>query len=141
MSARDDRARAQIVPLAPGERPPAIVVCAVLCALIAIANLVLWAAGWEVSEQELNAAAAIVPALLFGWLAYGLWQTRLLAIAATQVVLALTALFASGSLLVASDLGSAALSLTVITVCGVLFWPLIRVNARAGMRDRVEGHG
>jgi hypothetical protein len=82
-----------------------------------------------------------VPAVLFGWLAYGLWRTRLLAVAAMQVMLAVTALFASGALLVSSDIPSALLSLTIILVSGALFWPLIRVNARIGARDRVEPHG
>ena len=129
------------VPLPPGERPPIVLVCVALCVAIGAANLVLWATGWEVRGQDVNAAAAIVPAVLFGWLAYGLWRTRLVAVAAMQLVLAATALFASGALLVASDVPSALLSVTIIAVCGTLFWPLIRVNARIGARDRVEGHG
>jgi hypothetical protein len=138
---RDAEIRATIVPLGPGERPRAIVVCFVLCLLIAAANVVLWAAGWKVNGRHLNAAAAIAPALLFAWLAYGLWRTALLAIAAMQVVLALTALFATGALLVSSNLASALLSVLVVAVCGVLFWPLIRLNARAGLRDRLIRNG
>lgn len=135
---RDAELRAKLVPLAHGERPRAIVVCIVLCVLIAAGNLVLWAAGWEVRGQQLNAAAAIVPAVLFAWLAYGLWRTTLLAIAAMQVVLAVTTIFATGALLVSSDLRSVLLSLLVMIACAVLFWPLIRLNARAGLRDRLE---
>jgi len=133
--------RDEIEPLPADERPAIVRLCVVLCVAIAAGNLVLWAAGWEVSGQDLNAAAAIVPALLFGWIAYGLWRTRLLAVAAMQVMLAVTALFASGALLVSSNLASALLSATIIAVCAVLFWPLIRINARAGARDRVDGHG
>jgi hypothetical protein len=133
--------REELVPLAPGERPRILLVCVALSLAIAAGNLVLWAAGWEVRGQDLNAAAAIVPALLFGWLAYGLWRTRLLAVATMQLVLAVTALFATGGLLVASNLESVVLSVTIIAVCAVLFWPLIRINARIGARDRVEGHG
>jgi hypothetical protein len=138
---RDALIRSELIPLGPGERPRIVVVCTVLCALIAIGNVVLWATGWQVRGREYNAAAAIVPAVLFAWLAYGLWQTRLLAIAAMQVVLAVTTIFASGALLVSSDVESALLSAAIIVVCATLFWPLIRVNARAGLRDRVEHHG
>jgi hypothetical protein len=141
MADRDAELRARIVPLGPGERPPALLAGVVLSVLVAVANLVLWASGWEVRGQELNGAAAIAPALLFAILAVGLWRGRLLAIAGMQVVLALTALSATGALLVASDLASALLSAAVVVVCGVLFWPLIRLNARAGLRDRVEHHG
>jgi hypothetical protein len=133
--------RDPIVPLPPDERPAIVLVCVALCVVIGTGNLVLWAAGWEVRGQDLDAAAAIAPALLFEWLAYGLWRTRLLAVAAMQVVLAVTALFASGALLVSSDIPSALLSVTIIAVCGALFWPLIRVNARIGARDRVDTHG
>jgi hypothetical protein len=133
--------REPLVPLPQDERPPIVLVCVALCVAIAAGNLVLWAAGWEVRGQDLNAAAAIVPALLFGWLAYGLWRTRLLAVAAMQVMLAVTALFASGALLVSSDIPSALLCVAIILVSGALFWPLIRVNARVGARDRVEDHG
>ena len=131
----------QLVPLGSGERPPVLLVCVALCIAIALANVVLWAAGWEVRGQDVGAAAAIVPALLFSWLAYGLWRTRLLAIAAMQLVLAVTALFATGALLVASNLAAALLGVLIVAICAVLFWPLIRINARAGMRDRVDGHG
>ncbi len=137
---RDAAIRAQLVPLAPGERPLPILICTALCVAVAVGNIVLWAVGWEVRGQELNAAAAIAPAVLFGWLAYGLWRGRLLAIAGMQALLALTALFATGALLVSSNLESALLSGAVIVICGVLFWPLIRLNARAGLRDRVEHH-
>lgn len=135
---RDAARRAKLVPLGPGERPRAIVVCIVLCLLIAAGNLLLWVAGWEVRGQQLNAAAAVVPVVLFAWLAYGLWRTTLLAIAAMQVVLAVTTVFATGALLVSSNLQSAVLSLLVVVVCAALFWPLIRLNARAGLRDRLE---
>ena len=131
----------ELEPLPAGERPPIVLVCVALCVAIAVGNLVLWAAGWEVRGQDLNAAAAIVPALLFGWLAYGLWRTRLLAVAAMQLVLAVTAIFASGALLVSSNIPSALLCVAIMAVCGVLFWPLIRVNGRIGARDRVDGRG
>jgi hypothetical protein len=138
---RDALIRAELVPLGEDERPPALLVSVGLCVLVAAGNLLLWAAGWEVRGQSLGAAAAIAPAIVFGWLAYGLWQARLLAIAGMQVVLALTALSATAALLVSSDLASALFSLAVLIVCAVLFWPLIRLNARAGLRDRVERHG
>jgi hypothetical protein len=133
--------REELVPLAPGERPPVLLACVLLCVAIAAGNLVLWAAGWEVRGQDVGAAAAITPAVLFSWLAYGLWRARLLAITAMQLFLAVTAIFASGGLLVSSNLASALLCIAIIAVCTALFWPLIRINGRAGARDRVEGGG
>lgn len=139
--ARDEQLRAQLVPLAPGERPPVLVLCSVLSAVIAVANVGLWAGGWELRGTEVSAAGAIVPAGLFAFLAVGLWRARLLAVAAMQTLLAITAIFASGALLVASDVRAALLSVAVVIGCGVLFWPLIRINGRIGARDRLQRHG
>jgi len=139
--ARNEQLRAAMTPMGADERPRVLVACAVLCALIAAGNVVVWASGREVQGQEIGALGAIVPAALFGALAVGLYRTRLLAVAAMQVLLAITAIFASGALLVASDLRAVLLSVAMIVVCGVLFWPLIRINARINLRDRVGTHG
>ena len=139
--ARNEELRAQIVPLEPGERPRIITACAVLCAVVAIANVVLWGTGWDVRGTEVSTAGALIPAALFAVLAVGLWRVRLLAVAGMQTLLAITAIFASGALLVSSDLQAVVLSLLIVVGSGVLFWPLVRVNARIGARDRVETHG
>ena len=144
---RDAELRAQLVPLAPGERPLVITACAVLCGLIAVANVVLWATGWDVRGGEVSAVGALIPAALFAVLAVGLWRTRLLAVAGMQTLLAITAIFASGALLVSSNVVAALLSLVIVVGSGALFWPLIRINGRIGARDRlqrgstVEDHG
>ena len=138
--ARNEQLRAEIVPLAPGERPRMITICSVLCAVIAVGNVVLWATGWEVRGTEVSTPGALIPAILFAILTVGLWRTRLLAVAAMQTLLAITAIFASGALLVSSDLQAAVLSLVIVVGSGVLFWPLVRINARIGLRDRLERH-
>ena len=138
--ARNEQLRAQIVPLAPGERPRILTGCAILCAVVAVANVVLWATGWDVRGTEVSTAGALIPAALFAILAVGLWRTRLLAVAGMQTLLAITAIFASGALLVSSDVQAVLLSLLVVVGSGALFWPLVRINARVGLRDRLEHH-
>lgn len=134
---RDALIRSGLEPLGAGERPRIVLVCVALCAAAAIANIVLWVVGWEVDGQDVGALGALIPFVLLAALAVGLWRTRLLAVAGMQVLLGLTALFASGALLVSSNVQSALLSVATIGVCGALFWPLVRVNARAGLRDRL----
>jgi hypothetical protein len=134
---RDAELRSQLVPMQPGERPLIVKLCAAVCLLAAAGNIVLWAAGWEVSGQDVPAAGAFAPAAVLGVLAWGLWQVKYLAVAGMQVFLGLTALGASASLLVASNVQSALQSAAVVAVCLVLFWPLIRVNARVGLRERL----
>lgn len=139
--ARNEELRKQIVPLPPGERPGIVTACAVLCGVVAVANVVLWLADWDVRGREVSTAGALIPAILFAVLAVGLWRTRLLAVAGMQTLLAITAIFASGALLVSSNLLAVLLSLVIVVGSGVLFWPLVRVNARIGARDRLETHG
>ncbi len=139
--ARNEEIRRQIVPLPEGERPRIVTACAVLCAVVAVANVVLWLADWDVRGTEVSATGALIPAMLFAILAVGLWRTRLLAVAGMQTLLAITAIFASGALLVSSNLVALLLSLVIVVGSGALFWPLVRVNARIGARDRVESHG
>src|SRR5438105_1227381 len=112
--ARNEQLRAEIVPLAPGERPGMVTACAVLCAVIAAGNVLLWATGWEVRGTEVSTLGAVLPAALFAVMAVGLWRTRLLAVAAMQTLLAITAIFASGALLVSSDIQAAVLSLVIV---------------------------
>ena len=55
---RDEAARAELEPLAPGERPRAVTIAAVLAALLGIANLALLAAGWEVEGERARPSPA-----------------------------------------------------------------------------------
>lgn len=139
--ARDEQLRAAMTPMGPDERPFELTASAVLCALIAAGNVLVWATGGEVRGQELTPLAALIPAVLFAALAVGLWRVRLLAVAAMQVLLAITAIFASGALLASSNLQAVVLSAGIIVVCAALFWPLIRINARINLRDRLERNG
>jgi hypothetical protein len=126
---RDEALRAQLKPLAPGERPPALVVSAALATLIALANLVALAAGAKV-----NGARPVVPALLLAALmasfAVGLWQRRYLAVLAWEVVLGLTMIYAALSLMLASNLAAVVVCVALLAVAAPLFWLLVRVMAR-----------
>jgi hypothetical protein len=133
----DAAVRAGLVPMGEGERPPVVKLSAGICLLAAAANIALWAGGWEVKGDDVPALGAFAPAAVLAVLAWGLWEVKYLAIAGMQVFLGLTALGASASLLVASNVQSALQSLVIVLVCLGLFWPLIRINARVGLRERI----
>jgi hypothetical protein len=126
---RDEALRAQLEPLAPGERPLPLVISAALAALIAVGNLVALAAGATV-----NGSRPVVPALLLavvmGAFAAGLWQRRYLAVLGWQVLLAVTMIYAALSLLLASNLAAVLVCVGLLVVAAPLFWLLIRVMAR-----------
>jgi hypothetical protein len=132
---RDDAARAALVPLAPGERPRAVVAAAALAALIAVGNLVLIAAGWEVDGERPVVGGLVFTAIMV-LAAVGMWQLRYWAVLGFEVLLGVSLVFALLGLLRASNLAGVLACLGVIAVAGPLFWFLIRSMARIQMPER-----
>jgi hypothetical protein len=132
---RDDAARAALVPLAPGEKPRAVVVSAALAALIALGNLVLLAAGREVDGERPVVGGLIFTAVMVT-AAVGMWQLRYWAVLGFEVLLGVSLVFALLGLLRASNLEGVLACVAVIVVAGPLFWFLIRAMARIQMPER-----
>lgn len=133
---RDDAIRAGLEPLGPDERPPALVASAVLAAVLALANLVLWITGFEVRGEQPGAVGVILFCVLMTAAAIGMWQKRYWAVLGWQALLAVTLLVAFLSLLQAASLLGVLVPVVVLTVCGWLFWKLIRVMSRLQMPSR-----
>ena len=133
---RTDAVRAELQPLAPGERPRAVTVAAVLAALIALANLVLFLAGWEVRGQEPSTSGTLIFCAIMGVAAAGMWARRYWAVLGFEMLLGIAIVGAAISLLRASNLAGVALCLGLIGACGPLFWFLIRAMARLQMPAR-----
>ena len=123
---RDADARAQLTPLAPGERPLGIKLGAALALLIALANLVavILGAGDEPPALGIAFAAVMLAA------AAGLWARNYLVVLAFEALLAVGIIYAALSLLLASSLVGLLLGIAVIAVCSPIFWLLVRVMAR-----------
>jgi len=137
---RDEAARAALVPLAPGERPWPIVVSAVLAALIAVANVVLLLAGWEVDGKRPIASGLVFAAVMLA-AAVGMWRLRYWAVLGWQVLLGVTFIGALLSLLRAENLKGFVLSVVVLAITGPLFYLLIRQMARIQMPKRKVSSG
>ncbi|MGH2970048.1 MAG: hypothetical protein ACRDK0_13440, partial [Solirubrobacteraceae bacterium] len=132
----DDAVRARLEPLAPGERPRAVTVSAALAALIAAGNLVLYLADWEVQGQEPKLGGTLALCTVLAAAAVGMWRMKYWAVLGFEVLLGVTLVFASLSLLVASNVEGALRAVAVILLAGPLFWFLIRVMARIQMPER-----
>jgi hypothetical protein len=133
---RTDAVRAELQPLAPGERPRAVTVAAVLAGLIAVANLVLFLAGWEVRGQEPSTSGTLIFCAIMVAAAAGMWARRYWAVLGFEMLLGIAIVGAAISLLRASNLAGVALCLGLIAACGPLFWFLIRAMARLQMPAR-----
>ncbi|MBA2765929.1 MAG: hypothetical protein H0X56_06345 [Solirubrobacterales bacterium] len=133
---RDDLIRAGLEPLGPGERPPALVASVVLAAVLALANFVLWVTGFEVRGEQPGVVGVVLFCGLMTAAAIGMWLKRYWAVLGWQALLAVSMVVAFLSLLQAASLLAVVVPVVVLTVCGWLFWKLIRVMSRLQMPSR-----
>ena len=138
--ARDDAARAALRPLRPGERPTAVTIGAVAAVLLALANLVALALGYNSGEDTLSPGSdvtgSILAAAILLLVAYGMWKARYWGVLGMQTLLALTLVFAALGLVTANTLWAALLLLIIIAAAGTLFWFLVKAMARIQMPER-----
>jgi hypothetical protein len=131
--ARNAAVRASLEPLMPGERPPAVTVGAVLCALSAAGNLIAYIAGAKIAGKHPAAGGIIVFSLLMFACAVGLWRMWYPAVLVFMVVLAIiVALFALLWLEASNALGFTVPPLIIAGV-GFLFIKLVRALSRIQM--------
>ena len=135
---RNAAVRAQLAPLAPGERPRPLVIAAALAAILAIANIVAWVAGLDVEGKQPGAFGVVLFAALMLLAAWGMWQQRYWAVLGFEALLAITLCIAALSLLVASNIAAVVLCLAILGPVGWLFWKLIRVMGRLQAPQRVR---
>jgi hypothetical protein len=138
--AKDEAARAALQPLAPGERPTAVTVGAIVAALLGLANLIAVVAGWDGAAGEDDRARALAGSILVAGLlfvvAWGMWHARYWAVLGMQTLLALTLIASALGLVTASSTGGAVLLVAILAAAGTLFWFMVKAMARIQMPDR-----
>jgi hypothetical protein len=138
--AKDEAARAALQPLAPGERPTAVTVGAIVAALLGLANLIAVVAGWDGAAGEDDRARALAGSILVAGLlfvvAWGMWHARYWAVLGMQTLLALTLIASALGLVTASSTGGAALLVAILAAAGTLFWFMVKAMARIQMPER-----
>jgi anti-sigma factor RsiW len=128
--ARDEAARAALKPLAPGERPRAVTVAAILAAALGLANVGLLVGGYEVEDSGQSAIGVLIFAALMAAAAIGMWKCKYWAVLGFEALLGIAILFGAISLMVASNLVAVLLCVGIIAGASPLFWFLIRAMAR-----------
>jgi hypothetical protein len=134
---RDAAIRAQLVPLAPGEYPPALKVAIAVALLLALSNLVAFALGADVPGSESRGGGLIFVAVML-LAAWGMWRQRYWAVLGFATLMALIAVVFTLLLLVASNVLAVAVCVAFAVSAGWLFWKLIRVMARLQAPQRVS---
>ena len=131
--AKDEAARAQLVPLREGERPLAVTIGAIGAAVLALAEVVAFALS---SEAEGRAVRAVLVIGILGLMSWGMWRARYWAVLGMQALLALTILWGFLALTTAANLRAVLLALGILVPSGALFWFLIKSMARLQMPQR-----
>jgi hypothetical protein len=134
---KDELARERLEPLREGERPLAVTVAAVICVLLALGNMIVFAAGLEVGNSEPNALGAVSFALLMLVAAVGMWYARYWAVLGFQAILAISIVSTFLFLVVGADTVVAVVaSVVILAASGTLFWFLVKSLARLQMPER-----
>ena len=133
--AKDEEARAALVPLAPGERPTAVTVAFVVALVAFIANLVALILNFGDGNGR-QSTSTIIGCVLLAVMAAGMWRARYWAVLGMQALLAISILLASLALVTAVSVGTAAFALAIVIGGGALFWFLVKAMARIQMPER-----
>lgn len=132
---RNAEIRAELEPLAEGERPGAVTAGAIVAAVLAVLMVVGYLSGARIGDGGSLPGVLLLAAILL-LAAWGMWRAKYWAVLGFEALLAFQVLVAALSLLVASNVWAAFLCLAVIGLGGWLFWKLIRAMARIQMPER-----
>jgi hypothetical protein len=133
---RDAEARARLVPLGPGERPPVIVVSTLVAAGVALANLVAYVAGVKIGGKHPAADGIVLFSAVMIACAVGLWRMWYGAVLGFMALLAIVVTIFALLLIEASNVLGLVVALLVILGAGYLFYKLVRVLSRIQMPQR-----
>ena len=134
---RDEMIRADLVPLAPGERPGAVTIAAIVALCFALANVVAALAGADISsEQDDPAALTAVTTGILVVAAVGMWLRQYWAVLGFEVILALQIIVFSLAAVRVQKWWLGAGLVIAIGLLTWLFWKLIRAMARLQMPPR-----
>ena len=135
---RNEEARAALKPLAPGERPTAVTVAAILAFVMAVANVAAALAGADLaSENAKNATVFTIGSTLLLLVAgVGMLRSKYWAVLGFQALLAIQIITLSLALLRVERWWFGLLVAAAIAALGWLFWKLVRAMARIQMPTR-----
>jgi hypothetical protein len=133
---RDAEARANLKPLAPGERPIVIRISALIAAGLGLANFIAWVAGDKIGGKHPAAGGIVIFTALMCACAVGLWRMWYGAVLGFMALLAIIGTLFSLYLVEASNLLGFIVAPAIVVVAGYLFFKLVRVLSRIQMPQR-----
>jgi hypothetical protein len=127
---RDSELRAALVPLAEGERPPALIAAIVVATTLAVAIAVGTATIHDLSRHGGSVPGGVFLSCVLLALAVGMFRQRYWAVVSFEALLVFQMLVSCLALVLASTIYTALASIAALGLSGWLFWKLIRVMGR-----------
>jgi hypothetical protein len=113
---------------------------AIAAGLLAVANLVALAFGYNAGDDTVSPGSdvtgTVLVAVILGLISYGMWRARYWAVLGMQTVLALTIVLCALGLMQAINWWAFVLVSLMLLASGTLFWFLIKAMARIQMPER-----
>lgn len=135
--ARNQRVRAELEPLADGQRPTAVTVAAAVAVVMAVANVVAVFVAPDLSGDTQNAASfTVVSTALLLSAAYGMYRVRYWGVLGFEAILAFQIMVFAVALIRVEKWWVGVLVTVIIGLLGWLFWKLVRAMARIQMPER-----
>jgi hypothetical protein len=132
--AKNAAVRAELEPLAPGERPLPVTIGAIVAVALVVIQLPLYLT-WNGDRRPALSGFLIFVALMLA-MAWGMWHARYWAVLGFQALTALTVLTGALALMVAGNVVTVVICLAVIVPAGILFWSMVKALARIQMPER-----
>jgi hypothetical protein len=132
---RNAEARAKLVPLAPGQRPPAVTVAAVIALALGIGNLIAYAAGMTIEGKRPGVVSIGIPSVIMLVAGVGMWRAKYWAVLGFQALLGILICYLALLLIRASNLLGFVVPIAIIVPAGFLFWKLVKSLARIQMPE------
>jgi hypothetical protein len=132
---RNAEARAKLVPLDPGQRPPAVTVAAVVALALGIGNLIAYAAGLEIGGKRPTLVSVAIPTVIMLVAGVGMWRAKYWAVLGFQALLGILICYLALFMIRASNLLGLLVPLAIIAPSGFLFWKLVKSLARIQMPE------
>jgi len=133
--ARNEQARAALEPLAPGERPAWVTVAAIVALILAVGNLVAFAAGVKINGTRPAVGPVFGQAVLMGFVAWGMWNARYWAVLLMEAILALLIVVVTVLALRASTALDIVIVVAILVPACLLFYKLVKAMARMQMPE------
>lgn len=141
---RNEQARAELEPLAEGERPGVVTIGALVSFAIAASIVIGWLAGVEVDvdnstvDERPNPFQVFPPAILFAVMGYGMWRARYWAVLGFEAIMAILMVGSFITLIAATSAFTAITAGVVLIGAALLFWFTVKALARIQMPEPAE---